>query len=203
MQQSMTGSLAPPAGGAAATPPARAEAEEAQLLAQVAAGNRQAFERLYRGYFHRLTRFLGRMTHSAPLIEEIINDTMLVVWRRAGSYNGSSKVSTWVFGIAWHKAKKALSMADEPVEADDDAHAGEHPSPEQHVQAEQLARRLADAVGCLPWPQRMAVVLTYFHGMEYAEIAAIAECPVNTVKTRMFHARRRLKELLAGEEEGP
>ncbi|GGX89374.1 sigma-70 family RNA polymerase sigma factor [Massilia dura] len=198
MQQTITGALAPPA----AAPAARADAEEARLLAQVAAGDRQAFERLYRGYFHRLARFLGRMTHSAPLIEEIINDTMLVVWRRASSYDGTSKVSTWVFGIAWRKAKKALSMVDEPVESDGGGYPAEEQSPEQHAQAEQLARRLAGAVARLPWPQRLAVVLTYFHGMDYAEIAAIAECPVNTVKTRMFHARRRLKELLAGEEEG-
>lgn len=203
MQQSMTGGLAPPAGTTAALPAARADTEDAQLLALVATGNRQAFERLYRGYFPRLARFLGRMTHSAPLIEEIINDTMLVVWRRAESYDGSSKVSTWVFGIAWRKAKKALSMVDAPVASDESAYVDERPSPEQHAQAGQLARRLAGAVECLPWPQRLAVVLTYFHGMGHAEIADIAQCPVNTVKTRMFHARRRLKELLASEEEGP
>ncbi|WP_338763359.1 sigma-70 family RNA polymerase sigma factor [Massilia sp. METH4] len=199
MQQTIAGGLASAAG--ARPGPARADTEEARWLAQVAQGNRQAFERLYRGYFPRLARFLGRMTHSAPLVEEIINDTMLVVWRRAGSYDGSSKVSTWVFGIAWRKAKKALSMVDEPVASDDAAYPDEFPSPEQRALADQLARRLAAAVESLPWPQRLAVVLTYFHGMDYAEIADIAECPVGTVKTRMFHARRRLKELLAGEEE--
>lgn len=202
MQQTIAGSLVPPAGNATPGLAARANAEEAQWLAQVAAGDRHAFERLYRGYFQRLARFLGRMTHSTPLIEEIINDTMLVVWRRAGSYDGTSKVSTWVFGIAWRKARKALSMVDEPVASDDAGYVDEQPSPEQHAEAEQLARRLAGAVECLPWSQRLAVVLTYFHGMDYAEIAAIADCPVNTVKTRMFHARRRLKTLLAGEEEG-
>jgi RNA polymerase sigma factor (sigma-70 family) len=200
MQQTMTG-LAPAGGVSAAAPLARADAEEALWLAQVAAGDRKAFERLYRGYFPRLGRFIGRMTHSTALVEEIINDTMLVVWRRAGSYDGSSKVSTWVFGIAWRKARKALAMVDEPVESDPAAYTDEQPSPEQQALADQLARRLAGAVGSLPYPQRLAVVLTYFHGMEYAEIATIADCPVNTVKTRMFHARRRLKELLAGEEE--
>jgi RNA polymerase sigma-70 factor (ECF subfamily) len=202
MQQTMTDGLGPAAGGAAAAPAARADAEDARWMRQVVAGDRQAFERLYRGYFPRLARFLGRMTHSTPLIEEIINDTMLVVWRRAATYDGSSKVSTWVFGIAWRKAKKALSLADEPVESDDALYPDEGPSPEQHVQAGQLARRLAGAVERLPWSQRVAVVLTYFHDMDYAEIAAVAECPVNTVKTRMFHARRRLRELLADGEDG-
>jgi RNA polymerase sigma factor (sigma-70 family) len=196
MQRTMTGALAP----AAAPPLAHPDAEDARLLAQVVAGDRPAFERLYRGYFPRLGRFLGRMTHSPVLIEEIINDTMLVVWRKAGSYDGSSKVSTWVFGIAWRRARKTLSMVDEPVESDSDGYLDEATSPERLAQADQLARRLAAAVELLPWAQRLAVVLTYFHGMEYAEIAAIADCPVNTVKTRMFHARRRLRELLAEEE---
>jgi len=196
MQQTMMAPVAPPARAAA-----QADAEDAHLLAQAAAGNRQAFERLYRGYFPRLARFLGRMTRSVPLIEEIINDTMLVVWRKAATYDGTSKVSTWVFGIAWRRAKKTLSMVDEPVDADATQYVDEQPSPEQRAQAEQLARRLAEAVDGLPWAQRLVVVLTYFHGLDYAEIAAVADCPVNTVKTRMFHARRRLRDILGGEED--
>ncbi|TWI67475.1 RNA polymerase sigma-70 factor (ECF subfamily) [Pseudoduganella lurida] len=197
MQQTITG--APPA--RAARPASTADAEEARLLVQVAAGNRHAFERLYRGYFPRLARFLGRMTPSAPLVEELINDTMLVVWRRADSFDGSSKVSTWVFGIAWRKARKALSVRELPAGDDPDQQADPQPAPELRMAAAELAQRLAAAVERLPWPQRMVVVLTYFHDMDYAEIAAVADCPVNTVKTRMFHARRRLKALLAGEED--
>ena len=67
---------------------------ETQLIAQVAAGELRAFEALYRAYHPRLTRFLDRMTRRPGLVEELLNDTMLVVWTRADRYNGQSKVST-------------------------------------------------------------------------------------------------------------
>ena len=79
-------------------------------------GDRQAFEALYRRYHPRLHRFLGLMTTRAAVVEEALNDTMLVVWRRAHTYNGQSKVSTWIFAIAWRTARKALRRQDEPVE---------------------------------------------------------------------------------------
>jgi DNA-directed RNA polymerase specialized sigma24 family protein len=82
--------------------------EDARLLARIAAGDRRAFERLYHLYFARLTRFLHRSTRSLPLVEEIVDDTMLVVWTKAPSWDASCKVSTWIFAIAWRRARKAL-----------------------------------------------------------------------------------------------
>jgi hypothetical protein len=90
---------------------------EASLVGRIAAGDRRAFEMLYRAYFPRLARFLHRMTRNSALIEEIANDTMLVVWQKAATFNGSSKVSTWVFAIAYRRACKALNAFDEPVDA--------------------------------------------------------------------------------------
>ena len=178
------------------------DAQEAALLAQVAAGHRHAFDALFRAYHPRLLRFLDRMARNPALAEEIVNDTLLVVWQKAGTYDGSCKVSTWVFAIAWRKAMKALKMADAPMESDSNAYADDEAvTPERHAELHQLATRLAAAVDLLPWQQKMVVVLTYFHGLGYAEIAAVAGCPVNTVKTRMFHARRRLQLLLADEKE--
>jgi RNA polymerase sigma-70 factor (ECF subfamily) len=79
----------------------RADGGEPQLLRQIAAGDRTAFQALYRLYFPRLARFLDRMVRNAPLLEEIINDTMLVVWQKAQTYDHSCKVSTWIFAIAY------------------------------------------------------------------------------------------------------
>ena len=87
---------------------ARAEHDEAELIGRVATGDRRAFETLYRAYHPRLARFLQRMTRSAPLIEEIVNDTLLVVWRKAATFNGSSKVSTWIFAIAYRRPCRLL-----------------------------------------------------------------------------------------------
>ncbi|MDB5907572.1 MAG: polymerase sigma factor, sigma-70 family protein [Massilia sp.] len=174
------------------------DASDARLISQVVGGDRHAFETLYRGYFPRLTRFLNGMTRSVQLIEEIINDTMLVVWQKARTFDGSCKVSTWIFAIAFRKARKAISSLDEPVDADFDLVESPGPEPEHSLDLRQLQFAVGAALDALPATQRAVVHLTYHHEMAYADIAEIMDCPVNTVKTRMFHARRRLKLLLAG-----
>lgn len=178
-----------------------ADTEDAAWLAQVADGDLRAFERLYRSYHPRLTRFLARMLWRGGLVGEVLGDTMLVVWRRAASYDGSCKVSTWIFAIAYRKALKALQRLDEPV--DDDA-AAETPAadaadePERRLGLRELQARLGVALAALSPEQRAVVELTYYHGIDYHEIAAIVDCPPGTVKTRMFHARRRLRVALGG-----
>jgi len=173
---------------------------EASLVARTASGELQAFEQLYRAYHPRLTRFLDRLTRRPGLVGELLNDTMLVVWNRAGSYNGQSKVSTWIFAIAYRKAMKALSRLDEPMpdEPDDDQPAPPESGPEYHAARSQIRAVLAQALDHLSFEQRAIVHLTYFHGIGCREVSEIVGCPVDTVKTRMFHARRRLKTLLAG-----
>jgi RNA polymerase sigma-70 factor (ECF subfamily) len=180
----------------------QAERDEALLLHDVARGGRAAFEALYRAYHPRLTRFLERMTRRPGVVEEVLDDTMLVVWQRADRYNGRSKVSTWIFAIAYRKALKALHRLDDAVTDDDaDAHVSPEPGPEQQLGQRELGVALRQALGGLSAAQRAVVELTYFHGFECREIADIVGCPVDTVKTRMFHARRRLKELLCGTRE--
>ncbi|MEJ8823695.1 sigma-70 family RNA polymerase sigma factor [Variovorax humicola] len=180
-----------------------AERVEAALISRTASGELPAFEALYRVYHPRLTRFLERMTRRPALVGELLNDTMLVVWNRAGTYNGQCQVSTWIFAIAYRNAIKALSRLDEPVEdARDDAHPAPLESgPEYRAAQSQLHVQLTQALDHLSVEQRAVVQLTYFHGIGYREIGQIVGCPVDTVKTRMFHARRRLKELLAGRME--
>jgi DNA-directed RNA polymerase specialized sigma24 family protein len=95
-----------------------AAADEVLLLQRIAAGDRLAFETLYRGYFPRLTRFLQRMMRRHQAVEEVLNDVMLVVWRKAATFSGHSKVSTWIFAIAYRKALKAMNRHDDPVESD-------------------------------------------------------------------------------------
>ena len=179
--------------------PASAERAEALLVQRVALGELPAFEQLYRAYHPRLTRFLDRLTRRPGLVGELLNDTMLVVWNRAGTYNGRCKVSTWVFAIAYRKAMKALGRWDEPVPSEpSDEPALPETGPEQQLAQSQLRGLLVRALDGLSAEQRAVVTLTYLHGVGYREIGEIVGCPVDTVKTRMFHARRRLKTLLAG-----
>ena len=177
-----------------------ADAPEAALIARVAAGDLQAFEALYRAYHPRLSRFIGLMNPRRSVVEEVLNDTMLVVWKRSGTYNHQCKVSTWIFAIAYRTALKAMRQQDEPVAA---ASPDELPSdaigPEQQHCARETRAALARALDGLSAEQRSVLVLTYFHDLPCAEIARIVDCPIDTVKTRMFHGRRRLRALLCGE----
>ena len=175
---------------------------EVNLIARVAtARDLRAFEELYRTYHVRLTRFLERLTRRRDaLVEELLNDTMLVVWKRADSYNGRSKVSTWIFAIAYRKALKALRRVDDAIEDHEpEQHASADPGPEQQLDQRQLRSVLGCALRELTPEHRAVIELTYFQGAAYSEIAQIVECSVGTVKTRMFHARRRLRALLTGE----
>jgi RNA polymerase sigma factor (sigma-70 family) len=185
-----------------ARPVPSAEQGEIRLLGRIAAGDMRAFEEMYRLYYPRLTRFLERMMRRPGLVDEVLDDTMFVVWNRADNYNGHSRVSTWIFAIAYRKALKALRQFDEPV--DDESlpeRADTQPGPELQVDMWRLREALTKAFDGLSAEQRAVVDLTYFHGLSYREIAQIVSCPAETVKTRMFHARRKLRSLLAGELE--
>jgi RNA polymerase sigma-70 factor (ECF subfamily) len=171
-----------------------------RLIARIRDRDMAAFEELYRGYHTRLTRFLLRLIHRPTMVEEVLNDTLMVVWDRAESFNGTSRLSTWIFAIAYRKAMKALRGQDEPIE---DKRAEERASldatPEEELGFDRRRALLMDAIAELSPDHRAVVDFTYFQEMGYREIASIMGCPVDTVKTRMFHARRHLKRRLAGD----
>lgn len=177
--------------------------EEVSLLGRVAAEDADAFERLYRLYRPRLQRFVRGVTKQPALVEEILDDTMLVVWRKAYTFNHSCKVSTWILAIAYRQALKALRRHGAPPEFE----TGELPEvagmigPEDELQQLELRRHLDAALATLSAEQRAVMELTYYFGYACREIAQIVGCPVDTVKTRMFHARRKLKTWLSARRE--
>jgi RNA polymerase sigma-70 factor (ECF subfamily) len=136
------------------------------------------------------------------LVEEVLNDTLMVVWQRPDSFHGGSKLSTWIFAIAYRKALKGLKKFDDPLE---DPEVGERVSEEESPEENSAAFRrrdlLAEVMQELSPAHRAVVDLTYYHELDYNEIATILDCPVGTVKTRMFHARRQLRRLLEGDLE--
>ena len=179
---------------------------DSELLLGVAAGDRLALEELYLGYHRRLGRFLSRFTSRYENVEEIINDTFLVVWQSAKDFRNASQVSTWIIGIAYRTALKsfrrqknhasAVSLDDYPERAVD-------PTSDAEVQD-----WLRHGLNQLPIEQRLTLELAYQMGHSVEEIAAITDCPVGTVKARMFHAREKLRRSLpalagqAGERTG-
>lgn len=166
-------------------------------MAQVAAERIDAFECLYRLYRPRLVRFIESITRRPALVDEVLDDTMLVVWRKARAYRPQAKVSSWIFAIAYRQALKSLRNLDDAIEFTDDAQAESGKTgPESSAQRRELQARLRQALDDLSAEHRAVIEMTYFLGYSCGEIAEVMDCPVDTVKTRMFYARRRLKDLL-------
>jgi len=169
--------------------------EVAELLRRIAAGERPALETLYRSYQGRLNRFLTRFTRRHDVIEEVINDTFWIVWQKAGDFRGESRASTWIMGIAYRRALKTLRDHGEgpldPLAFDEASHATSNPQAD-HALLDWVTKGLSR----LPTEQRMTMELAYCLGHSLEEIATIMDCPVSTVKARMFHARIKLRNLL-------
>ncbi|HEY2395163.1 MAG TPA: sigma-70 family RNA polymerase sigma factor [Rudaea sp.] len=171
------------------------DGEDIACLSQIALGDRAAFERLYRRYYDRLFRFVLRVTGRMNLVEDVINDTMIVIWRKAGDYRAAARASTWIFGIAYRKGLKALSRELRAPEVMDELPELEQP-PSDALDREGLHSAIRQAVMRLPPEHRAVVDLTFFFNRSYEEAAQILDVPVGTVKSRMFHARAKLRPLL-------
>jgi RNA polymerase sigma-70 factor, ECF subfamily len=170
-------------------------ARETDLIARIAEGDRKAFEELYYLYHRRLARFLTRLTRRYDIAEEVVNDTFWVVWRKARSFRGDSQPSTWILGIAYRKARNAFRASSRYAEKNLQVELLP-PTDEKPSDTEELRDWLGRALAELPVEQRLAVELCYELGHSCEEIAKIMDCPVNTVKTRLFHARAKLQRLL-------
>lgn len=169
-----------------------------QRLMAVAGGDRRALEALYHGFHAPLSRFISRHTGRRELIDDIINETFWIVWRKAGVFRGESRVSTWIIGIAYRCMLKALrehpvvrvaaSVGDDAIDAVevDDSEADQR----------ELRDWLRRGMALLPAEQRMTLELAYYLGQSCEEIAEVMDCAVGTVKARLFHARVRLRNSL-------
>ncbi|HEY2780582.1 MAG TPA: sigma-70 family RNA polymerase sigma factor [Steroidobacteraceae bacterium] len=165
------------------------------LLDKVVAGDRDALRELYLIYHRQLAGFLLRFTRRQDLVEEVINDTLYIVWCKAAEFRGDSRLSTWIMGIAYRCALKTLRRRGHqlfhavPIENE------ALPAPDE-LDAAETAEWLALAMQQLSNDQRVTLELAYGQGYSCEEIAEIMDCPVSTVKTRMFHARGKLRTLL-------
>jgi len=180
-----------------------------RLLARIIQGDRDAFRELHSTYYQPVLRFIHRVTRQFDLAQEGVNDVMLVVWGSGDSFGGRSSVSTWIMGIAYRKALKLLEgsrrWSSRFTAVDFDVWAERSEVAVDFSDNADLRDLLDQALRQLSPEHRAVVELTYFQGCSYQDIAAIAACPVNTVKTRMFHARAKLRKLLPalGKDELP
>ncbi len=167
--------------------------EELALLRLVARGDRSALTRLYLVYHARLFKFVFRLTRSYETADELVNDVMLVVWDKAASFRGDSKVSTWIFGIAYKQTMRRVTRKQLQLTPLTDVEDSGHDL-DTSMEIEDWIKQ---GLRALPAAQQLTVILVFYLGLTYEETSKVTDCPVNTVKTRMFHARRKLKEYLS------
>jgi RNA polymerase sigma-70 factor (ECF subfamily) len=176
-----------------ATPTVNAVNEqEVTLLKRVAEQDKSALTELFLSYQPRLFKFVFRLTQSYTIADEMVNDIMLLIWQKAANFRGESKVSTWIFGIAYRQTMRRVTRNQLQVKTG--VNFDDFPMPtDTGVEQENWVQQ---GVQSLPATQRIAVELVFFLGLSYREVAEITDSSINTVKTRMFHARKKLKHFL-------
>lgn len=180
--------------------PESEDLQDVAWLHATARGERAAFAQLYRRHQPRLMRFLWRFVSRVELAEEIVNDTMWLVWSRAHAFRGEAKARTWITGIAYRVMLRALRDGPPATEVNasslDDFSFDALPGPPGRDATAEARDWLQRGMSNLPHEQRVTLELAYFMGESCEDIAAIMECPVGTVKARLFHARVRLRNTL-------
>jgi len=176
------------------------------LIGRIAHGDRLAMQVLFARHHVRVYRFVLRLVRNESIAEDLISEVFLDVWRQAGRFEGRSAVSTWLLAIARFKALSALRRKPDEELDDEAAEAIEDQSddPEVAVQKKDTSEVLRKCLSALSPEHREVIDLVYYHEKSVEEVAAIVGIPENTVKTRMFYARKKLAELLksAGIERG-
>ena len=176
------------------------------LIGRIASGDRLAMQVLYARHHVRVYRFVLRLVSDPTTAEELISEVFLDVWRQANRFEGRSAVSTWLLAIARFKALSALRRRTDEELDEEAAAAIEDPSddPEISLQKKDKGEVLRKCLTALSADHKEIIDLVYYHEKSIEEVAEILKIPENTVKTRMFYARKKLAELLkaAGVERG-
>ena len=171
---------------------------EHKLLQEIAGGDSLALQKLFARHSVRVFRFVVRVVRNDALAEEIVNEVFVDVWRHAGRYEGRSAPLTWILAIAHNKARSALRKRTEDSLDEDKAGeiADESDNPEVIAQKGDIGVVLRQCLQKLTREHREIIDLVYYHERSVEEASEILGIPEGTVKTRMFHARKKLSELL-------
>lgn len=181
------------------------------MLRRIQEGDKRAFEVLVRKYQHKLLHVIVRYVHDPVAAQDVAQETFIRAYRSLGSFRGESGLYTWLYRIAVNTAKnhlvtEARRHPEAAVSAEDaeqfagESQLKEYGTPERVALSEELKKQIFAAMEGLPEELRSAIVLREIEGMSYEEIATVMECPIGTVRSRIFRAReaidRRLRPLL-------
>lgn len=170
-----------------------------QLLRRIGDRDQAAFAALHRSMARRVFAFAMRIVRDEGHAEEVVVDTMLEVWEQCRRFRGGSRVSTWILGIARNKALTLLRRL-RPTDALDDVEqerlVAEDGCGFDAVAALQRRDGVRECMCKLSSTHRECMHLVFFEGLSLAEVADIQSCPENTIKTRLFHARKKIEHCL-------
>ena len=166
------------------------------LLKRIADGDEAAMQRLYEMFDRRIYAFCLNRLKDQSQAEEVVVDTLYEVWKHPMRFRGESKFSTWLIGIARHKLLNQL-RARGPQHAEiDEEMPSDEADPSDIVAQSQRRESVLECMEKLPTEQRECMHLVFYEGYALLEVAEIQQCPENTVKTRLFHARQKIKNCL-------
>ena len=194
--------------------PVSASDSDAMLVERTVAGDQKAFELLVIKYERRIQRLIGRMVRDVDLVEDIAQETFIRAYRAMAQFRGEAQFYTWLYRIAVNTAKKALmelkrnpTVSENSFKSDDDDETSmleneltSSETPESLLAGKEIAQMVNTAMDALPDELRQAITLREIEGLSYEEIADAMNCPIGTVRSRIFRAREaisaRIKPLL-------
>jgi len=178
---------------------------DALLVERVQRGDKRAFDLLVRKYQHKVIHLINRFVHDIHEAEDVAQDTFVRAYRAIGKFRGDAQFYTWLYRIAVNTAKNQLvSMGRRPPTDDVNAEDAEHydldsalkdrATPEREAMREEIERAILAAMAALPQELRTAITLREVEGLSYEEIAQAMDCPIGTVRSRIFRAREAIDE---------
>jgi RNA polymerase sigma-70 factor (ECF subfamily) len=175
--------------------------EVLRLLERIGQRDEAAFRELYRGFSRRLYAYVLRQHGDPAQAEEIVADTLYEVWRQPAKFRGDSQFSTWLIGIARNKVLMAFRSRKPDQQHDDlddvaETVASEDPGAFEVLAQQQRHEGVRQCMDRLSDDHRECIHLVFYEGLSLAEVATMQACPEGTVKTRLFHARQKLKTCL-------
>ena len=175
-----------------------AQEQDLDLIRRMAAGDENALREVYATYGQRLYAYALRLTSDPATAEDVTQETLVTVWRTAGSFRGEGRLIAWLLGIVHHSALKSLRHVSQPL---DEAAPAANVSPEEQAQAEEMKRWVRKGLQDLSTEHRAVLELVFYQGLTLQEVAEVCHCPLGTVKSRLSYARRHLRGVLGRSEE--
>lgn len=178
-----------------------------QLVQRVQRGEKQAFDLLVRKYQHKVVQVVSRYVSNQADAQDVAQEAFVKAYRAIGSFRGDSAFYTWMYRIAINTAKNFLVAQGRRPPSDDidaveaeqfDSAAGlkEYGTPERQLLKDEIGQTISEAIDALPEELRTAIVLRELEGLSYEEISQAMDCPIGTVRSRIFRAREAIENKL-------